>query len=79
MQFSIFAVIATLATIVATSPTVTVNARPDGMLRSRAINNSTTHYTEAELADQNPETCCCCPPNEITNVDHLHKLIAASE
>lgn len=47
MQFSIFAVIATLATIVATSPTV--DSSPASVLRSRAINYG--YFTEAELAE----------------------------
>ena len=99
MQFSIFAVIATLATIVATSPMA--DPSPAGILHRRAINKA--YFTEAELADtselycfnielvgvsmtadpwviKDAHTCCCCvPPSEITNVDHLHKLIAASE
>ena len=47
MQFSIFAVIATLATIVATSPTV--DSSPASVLRSRAINFG--YFSEAELAE----------------------------
>ena len=48
MQFSILAVVATLATIVATSPIV----EPDraSVIRSRAINMA--YFTEAELADK---------------------------
>ena len=49
MQFSLFAVIATLATIVATSPTV--DSSPAGVLRGRAINYG-RNFTEAELADK---------------------------
>ncbi|KAF2725972.1 hypothetical protein K431DRAFT_299686 [Polychaeton citri CBS 116435] len=45
---------------------------------ARAIDYGT--FTEAELADTNPESCCCCvPPSEISNVDVLHKLIDASD
>ena len=49
MQFSIFAVIATLATIAATSPIV--DSSPASVLRNRAINYG-TYFTEAELADK---------------------------
>lgn len=76
MQFSIFAILATLATFAAASPIA--ESSPAGVALRRAINKA--YFSEIELADTDPEKCCCClPPSEITNVDFLHRLIAASE
>lgn len=75
MQFSILAVFATLVTFAATSPIA--DSSPAGVALRRAINKA--YFTEAELADESESCCCCAPPSEITNVDVLHRLIAASE
>ena len=64
MQFSIFAVIATLATIAATSPTV--DSSPAGVLRSRAINYG--YFTEAELAEKSESQCFA---NELIGVGRI--------
>ena len=48
MQFSIFAVIASLATMIAASPMV--ESGPPSIVHRRAINKG--YFTEAELADQ---------------------------
>ena len=53
MQFSIFAVIATLATIVATSPII--DSSLASVIHRRAINKA--DFTEAELADQSESEC----------------------
>ncbi|KAL9076821.1 MAG: hypothetical protein Q9161_000806 [Pseudevernia consocians] len=76
MQLSVFAIIATLATFAATSPIA--ESSPAGVALRRAI--SKAYFSEAELADTDVESCCCCvPPSEIINVDHLHRMIAVSE
>ncbi|MCJ1313611.1 hypothetical protein MMC25_007290 [Agyrium rufum] len=76
MQFTLFTLVAALATFAAASPIA--DASPAGVALRRAINKA--YFTEAELANTDAETCCCCiMPYKITNVDFLHRLIAASE
>ena len=53
MHFTVFAVIASLATIVATTPLV--DSSPASVLHRRAINLA--YFTEAELADKSESYC----------------------
>ena len=53
MHFTVFAVIASLATIVATTPMV--DSSPASVLHRRAINMA--YFTEAELADKSESYC----------------------
>ncbi|MCJ1286894.1 hypothetical protein MMC26_006240 [Xylographa opegraphella] len=77
MQFSSIILLA-CATLAMAAPTTEKRGDAIGNLLRRAINKS--FFTAEELANTDRAACCCCkPPSEITNVDILHRIIAASE